>query len=853
MTTIAKNQMKAWLLLDLAVSFMFCIFAPLEAYFSNESEYWFELSHLLPVVFVAFAAVFCLFALCSVALIGTRLDVVAFAFCLSALVFFYIQGNYIPRPYGVLDGGAIDWHGERFRKIANASIVVGIVCLSLCISLLCLKWLRERIRLIGMGICGFLIAVQLVSLVSLYVRTEILTGNSHSRCAVSSEKIFELSGSNNILMLLLDTFDAKYLNGLLDKDQGDDTHEVLENFTYYPDTLGLYPTTRAALAHLLTGVIYTNEVPYREYVEKAFRDNPLFTLLSEKGFSNCAYSDPTYFSADNPVFENVHRLRFAIQDAPHFAKTLFKLVLFNYMPHQFKRRFLVFGSDFLRFRKFRNSSGIRPYSLEVPAFYHELQKAGMSACATNSAFRFYHVEGVHPPYTFGRDLVEGAGRKYTRLDSELGCIALLKSFFEKLKDCGAYDVSTLIILADHGDTLYRQNPIFLIKNRNERHPFRISDVPFSYCDLEGVLLSLVRDGKEISEEHLSKLASRKNNRTYLFYRWGGEWDRRYLPMMEEMSLTGSAALTSGSQLSATGVRHGGHAPQHISRYRLGRPLTFTHAREMEFRPYIISGVHVAEESFTWTHDHEVVMRMKLDGEFNDLHLEIDCSTFHGTQRVFASANEHPIGSVDTIGRKKIDFHIPGAYIADDRVLTLRFELPDAISPEEVVHNGDVRLLALQLFSMKITSADGHQVSSSDDLLRCEKGVRLSFAKTDGAPALKHCRRGLSHSEKAFTWTLGNSVLMEFHPNGWKPKRFSLRYKTYLPKERVIIKVGESIIANYVAQGAETKQFMLPTDCVAPDKPLIISMELPDAISPYERNGAKDKRRLALRLFEMTLD
>ena len=85
MTTIAKNQLKAWLLLDLAVSFMFCIFAPLEAYFSNESEYWFELSHLLPVVFVAFAAVFCLFALCSATLSRTRFDVVAFVLCAFVL------------------------------------------------------------------------------------------------------------------------------------------------------------------------------------------------------------------------------------------------------------------------------------------------------------------------------------------------------------------------------------------------------------------------------------------------------------------------------------------------------------------------------------------------------------------------------------------------------------------------------------------------------------------------------------------------------------------------------------------------------------------------------------------------
>ena len=65
---------KSWLLLDLAVSFMLCVFAPLEAYFSNESEYWFHLSHLLPVVLCVFAATFFVLMLVSAAIWRTKLN-----------------------------------------------------------------------------------------------------------------------------------------------------------------------------------------------------------------------------------------------------------------------------------------------------------------------------------------------------------------------------------------------------------------------------------------------------------------------------------------------------------------------------------------------------------------------------------------------------------------------------------------------------------------------------------------------------------------------------------------------------------------------------------------------------------
>ena len=840
--TGTEHSFRRWLLLDLAASFMLAVFAPLEAFFSNEEEYWFDLSHLLPVVLTTFVISFLLLALLSLMADRAKWRDSLYTLGLFLLVFLYVQGNYIPRPYGVLDGAAIDWGKKQFRPLAMASVALALCCLLAWVLSIVQVRVRKFFRSYGGVICGFLIGVQLATLGALYVGNEVLGGVSHSSCAVSSEKLFELSCTNNVLFLLLDTFDAKYMNKLLEEREAD-VREVLQDFTYYPDTAGLYPTTRGSLPHLLTGVIYTNEMPHAEYVQKAFANNPLLASYSEKHFSACAYTDSSYISAENPVFENVHRLRFRIQNVPAFAGKLYKLVAFNYLPHQLKRHFLVYGSDFSPFRKL--DRGIPPYSLEVLDFYHELQKTDVSTAATNGVFRFYHTEGVHPPHTFGEELDNTLKKKYTWYDASLGCLTLVKCFLNKLRESGAYDTSTIVILADHGDVLYRQNPLFLVKNRNERHPFQTSDVPFSYCNLKDVIEALIREESAITPDFLSMLAPRNGERKFYFYRWGERMDRRFLPDMDAMLLTGSAALTNGGHIKKVGTIAGGKVIRRVAQYILGTPLYFSRAGARGFKPYVVSGLHVIQGDYTWTHDHEVILRMKVEGDFKDLLLELDCGTYNGKQRVFASANGHSIGSTTTYGRSVLGFSIPRTCIGKDGILTIRLELPDAITPEEVKHNGDVRLLALQFFSL--------QISAKEKVLHCERGKRLSFAQADGAPALRHCLHGMSHADKAFTWTQDNSVRMEFNTEGWTPESFTLRYKTFLPKERVILRVGKREIANFEAQGTKTKKFSLPKGCVEAGDSLTITLELPDAISPSELKGAKDKRRLALALYSMTLE
>ena len=253
--------------------------------------------------------------------------------------------------------------------------------------------------------------------------------------------------------------------------------------------------------------------------------------------------------------------------------------------------------------------------------------------------------------------------------------------------------------------------------------------------------------------------------------------------------------------------------------------------------------------YVWTVGNTVNIRIKVRGAFRrGLCLKMDFDTFNGRQVATLFANEKPIGEIDACGKVTRTIPIPAYCLGEDRKLTIRMELPNAIAPCEVFPtNGDTRRLALRLFEIRLFDEDPY--------FACRGGEPLYFAENDGAFAAQYCLAGVCRPEKGFTWTYGEIVTMRFCPfdfNG-APKSITLHYKTFLPEERVGVVVNDVEIANYVARGEEKKEIPLPANCVSPDGFVMVSLRLPDAISPFEFNKTPDHRRLALKLFSVQLD
>jgi hypothetical protein len=838
-----KGSAKSWLLLDLAVSFMFCIFAPLEAYFSNESEYWFHLSHLLPVVLGVFVAVFSVLALFSAAIWRTKLNGAVYSLFLVFLIFLYVQGNYVPRPYGVFNGTEIDWNAEKFKFLAGASIALFVTALCVWCLVLALRPLRNRIFEIGRGVCLVLCGLQIVTLVTLYLQNNVLEDNSSPTLLMTTDKWLDLSPTNNVLIVLLDSFDGKDMNDILESPEGDFVRETLGDFTYYPDTLGLYPTTKGAVPHILTGQIYTNEMPFADYLDQAYGNAPLFKEMRHRGYSACVYSDLRFISRNVDVFENIYPGVSCISDKVRFANNLYRLVAFNYLPHQFKRHFVVSDDAFMALRE--SLSKATPYSKDMHKFFTGLRTSNVKLEDTGNAFRFYHVRGVHPPFDFGKDLVPCKGVKFSFSDASLGCVTLLAEFFKKLKDAQIYDVSTIIVMADHGHVRYSQNPLFLVKNKGERHEFRTSNAQMSFCYFPDLMMGLVRDGEDITEEGIAAFSKSSEERLFLFYRWDSYWKRNSLPIIREMRLKGLACLDSESSFVPTGRQYGGMVDETFANYDLGLLLDFDVDKRESVRPYLVSGFWWAPRDYTWTCDKEAIMRFCLNKTGRRLRLELTCGTYNGAQPVTIFANGTAIHQAVFSGHRTYTIPIPHSCIGKNRKLTLRFDLPKAIAPDDVSHNGNTRqLLALSFYEMRIYDLD--------DVQRPE--TTASFAGEDGAPARRLCHEGVGRSEKTFTWTVGNKLSMKLPVEPYPEKALSvtLQYGTFLPKERVVVSANGHEIGNYVAQGEEQRTFVIPPSCFSDDRTVTLSFSLPNAISPKELGWGGDTRKLALRLYSVMM-
>jgi hypothetical protein len=682
-----------------------------------------------------------------------------------------------------------------------------------------------------------------VTLATLFLQNNVLEDNSSPTIQMTTDKWLELSPTNNVLVVLLDTFDGKDMNEILDGPERDFVRETLRDFTYYPDTLGLYPTTKGAVPHILTGRVYTNEIPFSDYLAKAYGSAPLYKEMARKGYSVCAYSDLRLMSRDVDVFENVYSGVSRISDKVLFAKTLYSLVAFNYLPHQLKKHFVVPDDSFMALRKSLSKS--TPYSENMQGFYKAVKDGHVDLMEKGCAFRFYHLRGVHPPFNFGKDLVPRNDIKFSFTDAALGCVTLLQKFFEKLEEAHIYDASTIIVMADHGHVRYSQNPLFLVKNREERHDFRISSVKMSYLYFPDLMVRLVRDGAGITEQAISSFSKPGGERHFLSYRWDNSWNRRYLPLIHEMRLEGNAALSPGSVMEDTGRLFGGTVQDaDFSDYTLGTTLLFGKANTRATSRYLSSGFCMASKNNTWTGEKEAIMRFRLDRRTDDLSLEFTCGTFNGVQPVTIHANGVIIGQEDFCGRHAHTFSIPRSCIARNRNLTLKFSLPEAISHDAVKHDGNMRQLALNFYSLRIYSVGEEE----------RKERTFSFAGSDGAPARKFCHKGVGRPDRDFTWTNDDEFEMMFPVNSKRSSPFSvtLRYGTFLPKEHVIVSANGRRIAKFLAKGEEQRTFVVPPSCFSNDGKVTLAFSFPDAISPKELGQGGDDRKLALRLYSVTL-
>ena len=824
-----------WLLSVALMLMTVTVFGPLELYSTNATELWFGFEDVLKISGLLTLVFGVVLVLIGLLLRGkARRFYGAVLFALAAAL--YIQGNFANIHYGSLDGTEINWSSYTGYGIIDT---LGWLAFLGAAVFLALKkpGIMQKIQKWG---SIFLTAMLVISLTVILLTGGVLK-QEKSDYYLSTEGMYEVSANENIIIFVLDAFDDAYFQDIYDDDHKK-YNQVFEDFTYFDNAAVAAARTNAALPAILTGKPYPGKVPYLTYIEQSFNSDGLYSELHAQDFDTRIYTESEFVpdKAENWV-QNQVSTGYKVTSYGELAKKYFDLILYKYMPHVLKQYFWMYTGDL---DQFKTGTTATAYAFDDAAFFANMR---LTLSNHKNAFRLFHLHGPHSPYT----LNEFAQREESTdlAQQSKASLYIVENYIAQLKELGVYEDATIIVMADHGEAneafgnSSAAHGILFVKPKGAESAFSISSAPVSYYDLHPTLFSAL--GKETGDTFFDIPLQ---DRVRMFYRYTME-SAQFI--VEEYTI--QCNLNETHKVTATGNILRPDIEE--SFYQFGTQLTF--GMNSNALPYIVSGISGTDAGdYTWMEGKESTFNFPLDrAPDSDLLVTLDLVSAYvpaGPQTVSVYANDLLCYTNEFTGGGMYTFQIPKAAFSGGQNLTLRFSLPDAVSPEQIKGPGnDVRELSLAIKGLKI-----EEDSSSTHLAASyTPNYPLTFGISGDIASYSLC--GLYLDEPNFSWTSGSNTVFLMDLGGIPTSDLTVK----LDVMSVYAENGSQTV-RFLANGTlcheetlssgKTVTFTIPQSAVTNDC-LSLQLELPNAISPYQLKGEGDQRVLALALKGLAID
>lgn len=518
----SRNRFIPALFLTAAFAFLTVVYAPAELYMSNMREFWFDIYAMIPELLKLFlliaAAGLAVFFVCYK--VHRKLYAAVLALGLFAFLTLYVHGSFLAGNLPPLDGTTVDWslyRGEEIRSLIVCGVILAVVVF------LAVR-LKEQTFFNVIKGCAVVVTLLLaVSLVSVCIKNDGLRHKASYMVTEYNE--YAMSTDENFVILLLDAVDAGTFREVWEQEEK--YAGLFEDFTFFENTLTAYPYTEHAVPFALTGEWMLNQEDYLTFETRALDNCKLFSTLEERGYEMGMYETELPYDSPNILrFANIRDLeKNGIKDSVTFAWLEAKLVTLKYAPYPLKKKGIV---DMGYFENLKDAKGENPFLLYNSLFYEKLKELGITKM-DEKCFRFIHLEGAHVPFKYAPDVTLIDPEEGSYVQNIQACLTLTEQYLQELKNAGVYDNSVIVIMADHGfnDGRYgenggigRQNPLLMIKGKNEKHAMRIDQAPISFEDLPEAWQRLL-DGAQ-SDEVFDWKEGDERTRRMMFYYYGGE-------------------------------------------------------------------------------------------------------------------------------------------------------------------------------------------------------------------------------------------------------------------------------------------------------------------------------------------
>lgn len=483
-------------LIALALCFTLFIYAPYELYISNQSEFWFTAGQMLPYALGLFAAAFLVSLL--VLYIARRINEKFYCFvsaaCLVMLICSWVQGSFLVWDLPPMNGKPVDWSSFPVDRICSIALWVIVIA-----AVLILMKKIGGIRFVKFGsYAGLAVAFILAVTLGTMLLTIGLDDKSQELIATDDD-MFTYSGDENLLILVLDAVDST----AFEQSMARDAHysEIFKDFTYFRNTVGGYPYSQLSIPLILTGQWYEADKPFADYEREAMQTSPLLQRLDKEGYRKSLYSDEATLLAvlNEGSFDNLTTDRPVPGSTLHMCKLVVKMAIIKHAPWDLKYLGYDLPGRLSEAVKHGGEDGREYFNISNLVFYNKLKDESTVTASGEKRFKYIHLQGAHEPHRYDKYLNVLDSSPYR--DVIEGNFTMVDLFFERMKEAGVYDNTAIVVLSDHGshnDTDLRtinQNPILLVKGRNEHHDeLTVSHAPISFDDLQQAYQRLI-DGE----------------------------------------------------------------------------------------------------------------------------------------------------------------------------------------------------------------------------------------------------------------------------------------------------------------------------------------------------------------------
>lgn len=517
------------LICGLAIAISLILHPSISFFLSNEGEFWFTLESIIGKILLVFGGVAGITALIHALLPDKRIQsprllfaAVTAAIAMCAFIQYNAMSSYLP----VLDGSPIDW--SRYSGWGWASTVLwgGMLILSIAGFI----WRPKATKVLTYSALVLLLCIEIVT--GGYSLITAKHENTKSRAYFSVEGMYETSEAGNVVILVSDTFEATYMNEILERYP--EYRDMLNDVTYYDNVTGVSVQTYFSYSQFLTGIDYPQNAESEEGIRYCFEHETTVDTVYKNGWDIGYY---TLFTPTENIKEKI--VNYSCDDLTPDCQTAWKLTgniikstFFRSMPQLVKSSFIVYTSDYERLKENLGDRTeiVQPFVEDDKAFYKYIGNNELKVKQGKPKYSLIQLWGIHEPCTLNAEYEnieydESFPIKERQIEGGRAQLKLLRRYLDSLKVAGTYDNTTVIMMADHGFDM-RFYPVFLVKEANRRADgFRTDNTPLSVREDLEKLLDGMTTGKTFSQIIQNMNIDASRTRYALIYR-GEEYDKK---------------------------------------------------------------------------------------------------------------------------------------------------------------------------------------------------------------------------------------------------------------------------------------------------------------------------------------